>query len=156
MNKQKLKKRAKRFFIAAIVIGMIMFVVAAVHWLFLIPSAIFFGMAFLVFKDIRAIGEDEYEVQEVVNDNLETKQINQEVNKVETTNEEKAELLDILSKDEDVNLFLKVEKGKIKLAVFEKLNKEFEAKLKKEAAEVKPKAEAEKGSKGEEDIIVED
>ena len=155
MNKEKIKKRAKGFFIAAIVIAVIMFVVSAVHWLFLIPSAIFLGIAFLVFRDIRAIDEEEDEVQEVVTDNLEAKQINQEV-KMEKTNEEKALLLEVLSKDEELNVFLKVTNGQAKFALFEKLRKEVEAKPAEKPKEEKGKGEAEKDSKGEEDIVVEE
>jgi len=66
--------------------------------------------------------------------------------------EENTLLLEVLSKDEELNMFLKVTNGQAKFALFEKLRKEVEAKPKEE----KPK-EAEKGSKGEvEDIIVED
>uniref|UniRef100_A0A6H1ZJN8 Uncharacterized protein n=1 Tax=viral metagenome TaxID=1070528 RepID=A0A6H1ZJN8_9ZZZZ len=156
MDKEQLKKRAKRFFIAAIVIGMIMFVVSGVHWLFLIPAILFFVIAFLVFKDIRELDEEEDNVQEVVTDNLETKQINTEV-KMEMNNEEKALILEVLSKDEELNVFLKVTNGQAKFALFERLRAELEAKAEKKPKQEKGKAEAEKDSKGEdEDIVVED
>ena len=156
MNKQQLKKRAKRFFIAALIIGALMFIVAAVHWLFFIPSVVFFYIAFLVFKDIRELNEEEDDVQEVVHSNLEEKQIKQYggIN-METTNEEKAELLDTLSKDEDVNLFLKVTKGQVKFGLFEKLRTDLEAKPEKKETK-QDKGKAEKGGKEEEDIVVED
>ena len=156
MDKEKLKKRAKRFFIAAIVIGIILFFVAGVHWLFLIPSAVFFGAAFLVFKDIRQLDEEEDEVQEVVTDNLEEKQIKQYGGiRMETSNEEKAELLEALGRDEDVVLFVRVTKGQVKHALFEKLRAEFEEKpKKKEAVAEKPKAE--EGKEKEEDIVLEE
>lgn len=156
MDKQKLKKRAKRFFIVAIVFGILMFIIAGVHWLFLIPSALFFAIAFLVFRDIKEINEEKDEVQEVVTDNLEEKQINTEV-KMEKTNEEKALILEALSKDEELNAFLKVTNGQAKFALFEKLRAELETKPKKE----EPKAEAEKPkeepkSDEEDEIVVED
>ena len=135
MNNQQNKKRAKMFFIVAIVFGIIMFVVSGVHWLFLIPSVLFFTIAFLVFRDIKEINEEEDNVQEVVTDNLEEKQINQEV-KMEKTNEEKELLLEVLSKDEELNAFLKVTNGQAKFALFEKLREELEAKPKKKDTEV--------------------
>ena len=134
-----------------------MFIIAGVHWLFLIPSALFFAIAFLVFRDIKDINEDEDKednVQEVVNDNLEEKQINQEV-KMEKTNEEKTLLLEVLSKDEELNAFLKVTNGQAKFALFEKLRTELEAKPKKE----EPKAEPEKPKeelKEDDEIVVEE
>jgi len=65
--------------------------------------------------------------------------------------EENTLLLEVLSKDEELNMFLKVTNGQAKFALFEKLRAEVEAKPKEE----KPK-EAEKGSKEEDkDIVVE-
>ena len=70
--------------------------------------------------------------------------------------EEKTLLLEVLSRDEELNMFLKVTNGQAKFALFEKLRAEVEAKPEEKAKEEKPK-EAEKGSKGEdEDIIIED
>jgi len=70
----------------------------------------------------------------------------------EMTKEENTLLLEVLSKDEELNMFLKVTNGQAKFALFEKLRAELEVKPKEE----KPK-EAEKGSKGEdEDIVVEE
>ena len=134
-----------------------MFIVSAVHWLFLIPAAVFFIIAVLVFKDIKALDEEEDEVQEVVHSNLEAKQINQEVNNMELSKEEKAVLLEVLSKDEELNAFLKVTNGQVKFTLFEKLRKELEAKPEKKEAEAeKPKEEKGKEAKEEEDIVVEE
>jgi len=73
-----------------------------------------------------------------------------ELNKL--SEDEMSELAEVLSRDEDRVLFVKVTKGQIKNALFEKVMKEIEAKPKEE----KPK-EAEKGSKEEdEDIVVEE
>ena len=150
------KKRIKKWIVAYLAVSFIFLIVGLANPLFLILTALFLFIASRMFKDINRLDEENISnVQEIVHSNLDEKQINQEV-KMETTNEEKAELLDTLSKDEDVNLFLKVTKGQIKFGLFEKLNKEFEAEVKKPKEE-KGKAEAEKGSKGEEeDIIVED
>jgi len=71
---------------------------------------------------------------------------------MQLSKEEKTLLLEVLSKDEELNMFLKVTNGQAKFALFEKLRAEVETKPKEE----KPK-EAEKGSKEEDkDIVVED
>ena len=49
---------------------------------------------------------------------------------MEKTNEEKALLLEVLSKDEELNMFLKVTNGQAKFALFEKLRAEVEEKAK--------------------------
>ena len=69
---------------------------------------------------------------------------------MEKTNEEKALLLEVLSKDEELNAFLKVTNGQAKFALFEKLRKELEAKPEKKEAQ------KEEPAKEEEDVIVEE
>lgn len=68
--------------------------------------------------------------------------------------EENTLLLEVLSKDEELNAFLKVTNGQAKFALFEKLRKEVEAKPKEktEPAAEKPKEEPAE----DEDIVVED
>ena len=157
MDTQQEKSRIKKWIAGYLVAATIMFIsIFAVHWLFIIPTAVFEFIVSRMFKNIKELEEDN--VQENVQENLETKQINQEVNKVEKTNEEKTLLLETLSKDEEMNLFLKVINGQAKFALFEKLRKEVEAKPEKKETlkEEKPK-EAEKDSKGEEeDVVVEE
>ena len=156
MDKDKEKSRIKKWIAGYLALGAVMFIaIFAVHWLFIIPTAVFELLVAIMFRDIKRL--DESDIQEVVNGNLEEKQINQEV-KMEKTNEEKAELLETLSKDEDVILFVRVTKGQVKHALFEKLRKEFEAKPeKKEAPKEEKPEEAEKDSKGEEeDVVVEE
>ena len=125
---------------------------ALIHWIFLFPAVIFVCINFLMFRDLRKLDEDN--VQEVVSSNLDEKKLNGGT-KMELSNEEKTALLETLSKDEELNLFLKVTNGQVKFAIFEKLRAELEAKPEKKAEVVEPKA-AEKGSKEEEDIVVED
>ena len=154
MDKQQEKSRIKKWIAGYLTLGAVMFIaIFAVHWLFIIPTAVFEFIVFRMFKDIKNLEEND--VQEVVNDNLEEKQINQEV-KMEMSNEEKALLLEVLSKDEELNAFLKVTNGQAKFALFEKLRKEVEAKPAEKPKEEKGKGEAEKDSKGEEDIVVEE
>jgi len=148
MNKQQQKSRIKKWIAGYLTLGAVMFIaIFAVHWLFIIPTAVFEFIVFRMFKDIKNLEEND--VQEVVNDNLEEKQINQEV-KMEMSNEEKALLLEVLSKDEELNAFLKVTNGQAKFALFEKLRKELEAKPEKKEAQ------KEEPAKEEEDVIVEE
>ncbi len=65
--------------------------------------------------------------------------------------EEKTLLLEVLSRDEELNMFLKVTNGQAKFALFEKLRAEVETKPKEE----KPK-EAEKGREEDKNIVVEE
>ena len=77
---------------------------------------------------------------------------------MEMNNEEKALLLEVLSKDEELNAFLKVTNGQAKFALFEKLREELEAKPKKKQQEIVPpkKPNEEQDSEEDEDIVVED
>ena len=149
MDIQQEKSRIKKWILGYIIFGFVMLAFALIHWLFLLPAVIFVCINLLMFRDLRKLEEDN------VQENLEVKQINQEVNKMEKTNEEKTLLLETLSKDEELNLFLKVTNGQAKFALFEKLRAELEAKPEKKAEAVEPKV-AEQDSKGEEDIVVED
>ena len=152
MDIDKEKKRIKKWIAGYLASSLIFLIIGLAIPLFLILTAAFLFIASRMFKDFKNL--EETNVQEVVTDNLEEKQINQEV-KMEMSNEEKALLLEMLSKDEELNAFLKVTNGQAKFALFEKLRAELEAKEKPK--EEKIKAEAEKGNKGEEeDIVVED
>lgn len=77
---------------------------------------------------------------------------------MEMSNEEKALLLEVLSKDEELNAFLKVTNGQAKFALFEKLREELEVKPKKKQQEILPpkKPNEEPDSNEDEDIVVED
>ena len=77
---------------------------------------------------------------------------------MEMNNEEKALLLEVLSKDEELNAFLKVTNGQAKFALFEKLREELEAKPKKKQEILPPKKPNEEpdSEEEEEDIVVED
>ena len=159
MDKEQERKRIKKWIAAYLAFSFIFLIIGLSNPLFLILTAMFLFIASRMFKDIKKLDE-EYEpkitnVQEVVTNNLETKQINTEV-KMEMSNEEKALLLEVLSKDEELNAFLKVTNGQAKFALFEKLRAELEAKPeKKEAGPVKETKE-EPNSSEEEDVIVED
>lgn len=152
MNTEQQKSTAKKWLTAYIFIGALLFVAAGIHILFLLPTAVFWFLAFLMFRDMRKL--DETNVQEVVKGSLEDKKINTEENKMELSKEEKTLALEVLSKDEELNLFLKVTNGQAKFALFEKLRKEVEAKPKEKTEPVaeKPKEELTK----DEDIVVED
>ena len=154
MNIEQEKSRIKKWIFGYIILGFVMLAFALIHWIFLFPAVIFVCINFLMFRDLRKLDEDN--VQEVVSSNLDEKKLNGGT-KMELSNEEKTALLETLSKDEELNLFLKVTNGQVKFAIFEKLRAELEAKPEKKEAEVeKPKA-VEKDSKGEdEDIVVED
>ena len=146
------KSRIKKWILGYIILGFVMLAFALIHWIFLFPAVIFVCINFLMFRDLRKLDKDN--VQEVVSSNLDEKKLNGGT-KMELSNEEKTALLETLSKDEELNLFLKVTNGQVKFAIFEKLRAEVEAKPEKKAEVVEPKA-AEKGSKEEEDIVVED
>jgi len=146
------KSRIKKWIFGYIILGFVMLAFALIHWIFLFPAVIFVCINFLMFRDLRKLDKDN--VQEVVSSNLDEKKLNGGT-KMELSNEEKTALLETLSKDEELNLFLKVTNGQVKFAIFEKLRAELEAKPEKKAEVVEPKA-AEKGSKEEEDIVVED
>ena len=146
------KSRIKKWIFGYIILGFVMLAFALIHWIFLFPAVIFVCINFLMFRDLRKLDKDN--VQEVVSSNLDEKKLNGGT-KMELSNEEKTALLETLSKDEELNLFLKVTNGQVKFAIFEKLRAEVEAKPEKKAEVVEPKA-AEKGSKEEEDIVVED
>lgn len=152
MNIEQEKSRIKKWILGYIILGFVMLAFALIHWIFLFPAVIFICINFLMFRDLRKLDEDN--VQEVVSSNLDEKKLNGGT-KMELSNEEKTALLETLSKDEELNLFLKVTNGQVKFAIFEKLRAEVEAKPEKKAEVVEPKA-AEKGSKEEEDIVVED
>jgi len=152
VNIEQEKSRIKKWILGYIILGFVMLAFALIHWIFLFPAVIFICINFLMFRDLRKLDEDN--VQEVVSSNLDEKKLNGGT-KMELSNEEKTALLETLSKDEELNLFLKVTNGQVKFAIFEKLRAEVEAKPEKKAEVVEPKA-AEKGSKEEEDIVVED
>ena len=152
MNIEQEKSRIKKWILGYIILGFVMLAFALIHWIFLFPAVIFICINFLMFRDLRKLDKDN--VQEVVSSNLDEKKLNGGT-KMELSNEEKTALLETLSKDEELNLFLKVTNGQVKFAIFEKLRAEVEAKPEKKAEVVEPKA-AEKGSKEEEDIVVED
>jgi len=152
VNIEQEKSRIKKWIFGYIILGFVMLAFALIHWIFLFPAVIFVCINFLMFRDLRKLDEDN--VQEVVSSNLDEKKLNGGT-KMELSNEEKTALLETLSKDEELNLFLKVTNGQVKFAIFEKLRAELEAKPEKKAEVVEPKA-AEKGSKEEEDIVVED
>jgi len=146
------KSRIKKWIFGYIILGFVMLAFALIHWIFLFPAVVFICINLLMFRDLRKL--DKNNVQEVVSSNLDEKKLNGGT-KMELSNEEKTALLETLSKDEELNLFLKVTNGQVKFAIFEKLRAELEAKPEKKAEVVEPKA-AEKGSKEEEDIVVED
>ena len=146
------KSRIKKWIFGYIILGFVMLAFALIHWIFLFPAVVFICINLLMFRDLRKL--DKNNVQEVVSSNLDEKKLNGGT-KMELSNEEKTALLETLSKDEELNLFLKVTNGQVKFAIFEKLRAEVEAKPEKKAEVVEPKA-AEKGSKEEEDIVVED
>jgi len=152
VNIEQEKSRIKKWIFGYIILGFVMLAFALIHWIFLFPAVIFVCINFLMFRDLRKLDKDN--VQEVVSSNLDEKKLNGGT-KMELSNEEKTALLETLSKDEELNLFLKVTNGQVKFAIFEKLRAEVEAKPEKKAEVVEPKA-AEKGSKEEEDIVVED
>jgi biopolymer transport protein ExbB/TolQ len=148
MDIQQERNRIKKWIAGYLVTIAIMFVLMfIVNGWFIIPAVMFELMVLKMFKDIKKLEENN------VQEDIETKQINQEVNKMEKTNEEKTLLLETLSKDEELNLFLKVTNGQAKFALFEKLRAELETKPAKKAGIEKPK-EAEKAE--DEDIVVED
>ena len=143
------KSRIKKWIFGYIILGFVMLAFALIHWIFLFPAVIFVCINFLMFRDLRKLDKDN--VQEVVSSNLDEKKLNGGT-KMELSNEEKTALLETLSKDEELNFFVKVTNGQAKFAIFEKLRAELEAK----PDAVKPK-EAKKDSKGEdEDVVVED
>jgi len=155
MDIEQEKSRIKKWILGYIILGFVMLAGALVHWFFLLPAVIFICINISMFKDLNKLDEDN--VQEVVSSNLDEKKLDGGT-KMELSNEEKTALLETLSKDEELNLFLKVTNGQVKFAIFEKLRAELEAKPEKKAeAEKKeePKA-AEQDNKGEEDIVVED
>jgi len=144
MDIKQERKGIKKEVAAYLLVATIMFIsIFILHWLFIIPTAVFEFMAFRTFKKFKNIND--------VQENLEVKQINQEGNKMEKTKEEKTLLLETLSKDEEMNLFLKVTNGQAKFAVFEKLRAELETKPAKEKIEPPTPA-----AKEEEDIVLEE
>ena len=158
MDIEQEKSRIKKWIAGYLAFSFIFLIIGLAIPMFLISTALFLFIASLMFKDIKRIDEnnpEENNVQEVVTNNLETKQINTEV-KMEMSNEEKALLLEVLSKDEELNAFLKVTNGQAKFALFEKLRAELETKTKKEAGPVKETKEEQKPVDEEEDVIVED
>ena len=125
MHKEQERKRTKKWIAGYLALGLVMFIaIFTVHGLFIIPTAIIEYIAFLMFRDIKKLDKNN---EDIVQKNI---KINQEV-KMETTNEEKAELLETLSKDEDVILFVRVTKGQVKHALFEKIRAELETKSEK-------------------------
>ena len=74
---------------------------------------------------------------------------------MQISNEEKAEVLETLSRDEDVILFLKVTKGQVKYGLLEKMRTELETKPKKKEAEAVKETKKEPEEE-DEDIVVED
>ena len=79
---------------------------------------------------------------------------------MEKTNEEKALLLEVLSKDEELNMFLKVTNGQAKFALFEKLRAEVEEKAKpvkeKEQKIEPPKPPEQTPTEKDDEIVMED
>ena len=156
MDKEQERKRTKKWIAAYLAGAFVSLIIGLAIPLFLISTALFLFISFLMFKDLKKLDKENItNVQEVVIDNLEEKQINMEVNKMQINREEKAEIMETLSKDEDVMLFLKVTKGQVKYTLFEKMRAELETKPKKEAGPVKETNE-EPDSNEEEDIVVED
>ena len=157
MEIEQEKSRIKKWITGYLAFSFIFLIIGLSNPLFLILTAMFLFIASRMFKDLNNLdNENITNIQEVVTDNLETKQINTEV-KMEMSNEEKALLLEVLSKDEELNAFLKVTNGQAKFALFEKLRAELEAKPeKKEAGPVKETKEEQKPVDEEEDVIVED
>jgi len=148
MDKEEEKSRIKKWILAYTILGFVMLAFALIHWIFLLPAVIFVCINLLMFRNIKKLDKDN--VQEVVSSNLDEKKLDGGT-KMEMNNEEKTLLLETLSKDEELNLFLKVTNGQAKFVLFEKLRVELEAKPAKKTKE------AEKGSKGEdEDVVVED
>ena len=156
MDIEQEKSRTKKWIAGYLAAGLITLLIGLSNPWFLILTAMFLFIASRMFKDLNNLdNENITNVQEVVTDNLEEKQINTEV-KMEKTNEEKALLLEVLSKDEELNAFLKVTNGQAKFALFEKLRAELETKPKKEAGPVKETKEEQKPVDEEEDVMVED
>jgi len=156
MDIEQEKSRTKKWIAGYLAAGLITLLIGLSNPWFLILTAMFLFIASRMFKDLNNLdNENITNIQEVVTDNLETKQINTEV-KMEMSNEEKALLLEVLSKDEELNAFLKVTNGQAKFALFEKLRAELETKTKKEAGPVKETKEEQKPVDEEEDVIVED
>ena len=157
MNKEQERKRTKKWIAAYLAGAFVSLIIGLVIPLFLISTAVFWFISFLMFKDLKKLDKESItNIQEVVTDNLETKQINTEV-KMEMNNEEKALLLEVLSKDEELNAFLKVTNGQAKFALFERLREELEAKAKKKQEILPPKKPKEEpDSEEDEDIVVED
>ena len=153
MDIEKEKKRTKKWIVVYIIFGVISLIAVVITPMFLILTAVFWFIAFLIFKDLKKF--DKNNVQEVVTDNLETKQINTEVEKMQISNEEKAEMLETLSRDEDVILFLKVTKGQVKYGLLEKMRTDIEAKPKKKEAEAVKETKKE-SEEEDEDIVVEE
>ena len=157
MDIEKEKKRTKKWIAVYLVGGFVFLIIGFLASpLFLILAALFLFIVFLMFKDIKRLDEENItNVQEVVQHNLEIKQINTEVEKMQISNEEKAEMLETLSRDEDVILFLKVTKGQVKYGLLEKMRTDIEAKPKKKEAEAVKETKKE-SEEEDEDIVVED
>ena len=159
MDIEQEKSRIKKWITGYLALGFIFLIIGLAIPLFLILTAMFLFIASRMFKDFKELDEEvsiKTNIQEIVKD-LEGNQINTEV-KMEKTNEEKELLLEVLSKDEDINLFLKVTNGQTKFALFEKIKAELEAKPKKKQEILptkKPKEEPDNEEEDEE-IVVEE
>lgn len=150
MDIEKEKKRTKKWFVSYTIITIIMIIAIGIHWLFLLPTIVFIYIVFLICKDLRKLDE----IQEVAKDNLEDKKINKEENKMELSREERAEMLETLSRDEDVIFFMRVTKGQVKYGLLERLRKSLETKPEKKPEPVAEKPKEEPAE--DDDIVVED
>ena len=156
MDIEQEKSRTKKWIAGYLAAGLITLLIGLSNPWFLILTAMFLFIASRMFKDLNNLdNENITNIQEVVTDNLETKQINTEVEKMQISNEEKAEMLETLSRDEDVILFLKVTKGQVKYGLLEKMRTDIEAKPKKKEAEAVKETKKE-SEEEDEDIVVED
>ena len=160
MEIEQEKSRIKKWITGYLAFSFIFLIIGLSNPLFLILTAMFLFIASRMFKDIKKLDE-EYEpkitnVQEVVTNNLETKQINTEVNKMQISKDEKDEVMEMLSKDEDVMLYLKVTKGQVKYTLFEKMRAELETKPITKAVPAKEVKKEQPAEEEDEDIVVED
>jgi len=164
MDIEQEKSRIKKWIAGYLALGFVFLIIGLAVPLFLILTAVFLFIAFLMFKDIKELDEEEpikTKVQEVVIDNLEEKQINTEVNKMQVNmnREEIAQVMAALGSAENTQLFLKVTDGQMNYAIMEKLKAELEAKPQKKqetASPKKPEKQEEPDSEEDEEMIVED
>lgn len=159
MDIEQEKSRIKKWIAGYLAFSFIFLIIGLSNPWLLILTALLLFIASRMFKDINKLDEEEpikTNIQEVVTDNLEEKQINTEARmEINMNREEIAQVMAALGSAENTQLFLKVTDGQMNYAIMEKLRAELEAKQKKKGAE-KPK-ETEKDSEEEdEDIVVED